>query len=87
VVWAPLGAPRYGSALFGAVRHDLTDPTKMRALGFCVDVDHAMRFTEAGLASRSRRARRWGATRIGTTGGAGAQATARRASSARIRAR
>jgi Domain of unknown function (DUF3427)/Type III restriction enzyme, res subunit len=38
-----------------AVRHYVTSPGTMRALGFCVDIDHAefmaMRFTEAGLPS------------------------------------
>jgi len=41
--------------VLAAVRHYVTDPTAMRALGFCVDIDHAefmaMRFTEAGLPS------------------------------------
>jgi superfamily II DNA or RNA helicase/HKD family nuclease len=41
--------------VLGAVRHYVTEPTRMRALGFCVDVDRAefmaMRFTEAGLPS------------------------------------
>ena len=38
-----------------AIRHFVTDPHRMRALGFCVDIEHAefmaMRFTEAGLPS------------------------------------
>ncbi len=38
-----------------AVRHYVTNPATMRALGFCVDIDHAefmaMRFSEAGLPS------------------------------------
>lgn len=37
------------------VRHYVTNPATMRALGFCVDIDHAefmaMRFTEEGLPS------------------------------------
>ncbi len=42
-------------AVFEAIRHYITDPSRMRAIGFCVDVDHAefmaMRFTEAKLPS------------------------------------
>ena len=38
-----------------SLRHYVANPTTMRALGFCVDIDHgefmAMRFTEAGLPS------------------------------------
>ena len=40
-----------------AVRHYVSNPNRMRALGFCVDIDHAefmaMRFTEAGLPARA----------------------------------
>lgn len=41
--------------VLAAVRHYVTNPNTMRALGFCVDIDHAefmaMRFTEQGLPS------------------------------------